>query len=140
MIEKERKRREKILAKWVPFYIITCTFIGAVLGSLLIYFIQDEFPYEVLIAGVVVTIILTLFEVIKHKRKRGDLPEYDERLLRNVFRFFAYTSHISLAVLFVSLGIFTLLGIESISILYLWIGFFSYIWIVGIGTIIIKRR
>lgn len=91
-------------------------------------------------AGLIVSVILTLIEVIKQKRKKDNLPEADERVIRNVFRFFAYTSHIFLAILFIALGVFTLLENDSISIFYLWIFFFSYIWIVGIGTFIIKRR
>ncbi len=70
MSVKDRKKRGEILAKWTPFFIITCTFIGVVLGSFLFYFIQDEFPYEVLTGGLVATIILTVIEVIKQKRKK----------------------------------------------------------------------
>ncbi|MBN3346494.1 hypothetical protein CF050_06280 [Clostridium botulinum] len=140
MSVKDRKKWGPILAKWTPFFIITCTFIGAVLGSFLGYFFQGEFPYEVLTGGLVATIILTVIEVVKQKRKKDNLPEADERIIHNVFRFFAYVSYIFLATLFVALAVFTLLGNESISILYLWIFFFSYIWIVRIGALIIKRR
>ncbi|MBO1004211.1 hypothetical protein [Pseudogracilibacillus auburnensis] len=140
MSVKDRKKWGTILAKWTPFFIITCTFMGAVLGSFLFYFFQGEFPYEVLTAGLIVAVIFTIIEVIKQKRKKDNVPEADERVIRNVFRFFAYGSHIYLAILFIALAVFTLLGNESISILYLWIFFFSYIWIVGIGTLIIKRR
>ncbi|GGN61983.1 hypothetical protein [Oceanobacillus indicireducens] len=137
---KDRKKWGAFLEKWTPFFIIICTFMGAVLGSILIYFIQGEFPSEVLTAGLIVAVILTIIEVVKQKGKKDNLPEADERIIRNVFRFFAYASHISLAILFIALGVFTLLGNESISIFYLWIFFFSYIWIVGIGSLIIKRR
>ena len=98
MSVKDRKKWGKILEKWTPYFIITCTFIGAVLSSFLAYIFQGEFPYEVLIGGLVATIILTVIQVIKQKHKRDNLPEADERVIRNVFRFFAYTSHISLAI------------------------------------------
>jgi uncharacterized membrane protein YfcA len=140
MSVKDREKWGKILEKWTPFFIITCTLIGAVLGSFLFYFFQGEFPYEVLTGGLVATVILTVIQVIKQKRKKDNLPEADERVIRNVFRFFSYASHISLATLFIALAVFTLLGDESISIFYLWIFFFSYIWIVGIGAFIVKRR
>ena len=140
MSVKDRKKRGTILEKWTPYFIITCILIGTVLGSFLVCIFQGEFPYEVLTGGLVATIILTVIQVIKQKRKRDNLPEADERVTHNVFRFFAYTSHISLAILFVALAIFTLLGNELISILYLWLFFFAYIWIVGIGALIIKRR
>lgn len=137
---KDRKKWRVFLEKWTPFFIITCTFMGAVLGSFLFYLFQAEFPYEVATGGLVATIILTVIEMIKRKRKKDNLPEADERIIRNVFHFFAYASHISLAILFIAVGVFTLLGNESIAISYLWIFFFSYIWIVGIGVLIIKRR
>ncbi len=70
MSVKDRKKWGPILAKWTPFFIITCTFIGAVLGSFLGYFFQGEFPYEVLTGGLVATIILTVIEVVKQKRKK----------------------------------------------------------------------
>ncbi len=140
MSVKERDKWGAILAKWVPFFIITCTFLGIVLGSILVYFFQGEFPYEVLAGGLVGTSILVIFEAIRQKRKKDRLPEIDERIAKNVSRLFAYASHISLAILFIILGIFTLLGYESIPIYYLWIIFFSYIWVGAIGVFFIKRR
>ena len=83
---------------------------------------------------------MTVIEVIKQKKKKNNIPDADERVIKNISRFFAYTSHILTSILFISLGVFTLLGKESISIFYLWILFFSYIWIVGIGALIIKRK
>ncbi|MFZ1691317.1 MULTISPECIES: hypothetical protein [Lactobacillales] len=137
---KDREVSVQQLTKWVPYYLITCTFLGAVLGSFLIYYFQGEFPYEVLTAGLVATLFLTVIEVIKQKKKKNNIPDADERVIKNISRFFAYTSHILTSILFISLGVFTLLGKESISIFYLWILFFSYIWIVGIGALIIKRK
>lgn len=140
MNSKDRKKWTKILEKWTPFFIIACTLIGAGLGSFLVYFFEGEFSYEVLSGGLIAAIILTVIEIIKQKRKKDNIPEADERVARNIFHFFAYTSHIFLAVLFIALSVFTLLGNESISILYLWIFAFSYIWIAGIGALIIKKR
>ena len=140
MMSKESKKWGRILERWAPFFIILCTLIGAVLGSFLVYVFQGEFPYEVLIGGIAATIILTAIQLIKQKRKKDNLPEADERVIHNIFRFFAFTSHITLAIFFIALGVFTLFGNESISLLYLWIFFFAYIWIVGIGTLIIKVR
>jgi len=140
MSAKDGKERGKALPRWVSFFMIICTFTGAVLSSILIYFVQGEFPYEVLAGGLAAALILTVIEVIKQKRKKDHVPEADERIIHNVFRFFSYASHISLAIIFIALGIFTLLGKESISIFYLWIFFFAYIWVVGIGALVVKRR
>ena|SRR5699024_11004759 len=140
MNSEDRKRWTKILEKWTPFFIIACTLIGAGLGSFLVYFFKGEFPYEVLAGSLVAAIILTVIEIIKRSRKKDNVPEADERVVRNVFRFFAYTSHIFLAVLFIALSVFTLLGNESIPVLYLWVFGFTYIWIAGIGALITKKR
>ncbi|WP_083413010.1 hypothetical protein [Bacillus massilinigeriensis] len=136
----DRKKWGKILEKWTPFFIIACTFTGVALGSFLVYIYQGEFPYEVLAGGLAATIIMIVLEVIKRKRKKDNLPDVDERVIRNFFRFFAYTSHIFLAIIFIALAVFTMMGKETISILYLWIFFFSYIWVTGIGVLIMKRR
>ncbi|MGM8212820.1 hypothetical protein ACLIBH_08500 [Virgibacillus sp. W0430] len=137
---KNKQAWGKTFERWTPYIIIIGTLIGAVLGSLLVYLFQGEFPYEVLAGGLAVAIILTVLQLIKQKRKKDNLPEADERVVYNVFRFFAYSSHITLAVLFIGLAVFTLLGYESISILYVWVLFFAYIWITGIGGLIMKRR
>lgn len=140
MSVKDRKRFDKLLAKWTPYFIISSTLLGAILGSFLVYYFQGTFPYEVLVAGLIAAIFLTIIQVIKQKQKKDAVPETDERVVKNIFQFFAYTSHGFLSILFIALGVFTLLGNESISIFYLWILFFSYIWIVGIGALIIKRK
>lgn len=137
---KDKKTSSKILVKWSPYFVIICTLIGAVLGSFLVYYFKGEFPYEVVAGGLVATLFLTVIQVIKQKQKKDNIPEADERVIKNIFRFFAYTSHVFLGIFFIVLGAFTLLGNESISIFYLWILFFSYIWFVGIGALIIKRK
>ncbi|EKN42389.1 hypothetical protein CFSAN001627_07085 [Clostridium botulinum CFSAN001627] len=48
MSVKDRKKRGPILAKWTPFFIITCTFIGAALGSFLSYFFKVNFRMKYL--------------------------------------------------------------------------------------------
>lgn len=141
MREKERRNKAgKFLTKWMPIFLMVCIFLGSVLGATLTYIFQGEFPYEVIVGALVATGILTIIHLSKQKRKKNQVPEADERVIRNIFHFFAYSSHISLAVLFIGIAVFTLLGNESISIFYLWIFFFAYIWTVGIGAIITKSR
>lgn len=100
---KDRKSVDKLITKWSTYFIISSTLIGSILGSFLIYYFQGEFPYEVLNGGLIATIILTVVEVIKQKRKKNNLPEVDERVIRNIFRFFTYLSHIFLGLLFITL-------------------------------------
>lgn len=136
----KNNKRKRFSAKWTPYIIISCGFLGTVLGSYLVYYFQGEFPYGVLAGGLAGVLILIVIELIKQKTKKDSLPEADERVIRNIFRYFAYISHIFLAILVVSLTIFTLLNKESIPIFYLWIFSFSYLLIAGLGSLIIKRR
>lgn len=140
MNTNDKKNWIAFLEKWVPFFIIGCTLIGAVLGSFLVYCFQGAFLYEILIAGLIVAAGLSGVEMIKQKRKKDNIPDSDERVARNVFRLFTYISYIFLAILFITVGVLTLLGNETIEIIYLWIFFFLYIWIAGLGVLIIKRR
>ena len=134
------KKKELIPKKRSSLFMIVCLFIGTVMGTLLVYFIQGEFPYEVLAGGSTAVIILIIIELIKQKRKTDNMPETDERVTQNVFNFMAYGAHIFIAVLFIGLAAFTFLGNDAIPTLYLWIFFFAYLVIVGFGGIIIKRR
>lgn len=134
------KKKELIPKKWSSLFMIACLFIGTVLGTFLVYFIQDEFPYEVLAGGATAVLILIIIELIKQKRKKDKVPETDERVTQNVFNFMAYGSHIFITVLFIGLTVFTLLESDAIPIFYLWIFFFAYIVIVGLGGFIIKRK
>ncbi|MCT1905225.1 hypothetical protein [Oceanobacillus sojae] len=90
--------------------------------------------------GITGAAIIAVFAWIIKRRKKDNTPEADERVKHNIFRFSAYASHISLAVLFLGIFIFSLVGVESVSITYLWIFFVAYIWVTGIGTVIARRR
>lgn len=110
------------------------------LGSLLVYITQGIFPLDVFAVGITAILILTVIQIIRRKRKKDNVPEVDERVAHNVFRYHSYMSHFAIAILFIAVAILTLLEMETISILYLWIFFVAYLWMVGIGAIFIKRR
>ncbi|MBT2216352.1 hypothetical protein F3157_22285 [Virgibacillus dakarensis] len=134
------EKKVVFMEKWGSIYIQLCTTLGALLGTYLVYIFQGEFVYEVIIAAILVNVLSTIFHLIKLRRKKDKTPEYDERTISNVFKYFAISSFIFLGVLFIFLGGITLLGHESISILYLWIFFFAYIWIIGLGVLFVKHR
>lgn len=134
------EKKALIPEKYSTLFMIACAFIGTVLGTLLVYFIQGEFPYEVLAGGSAAVIVLIIIEVIKKKSKKDNVPEVDERVTHNIFNFFAYSSHIFMAILIIGIAVFTMMGNESIPLVYLWIFAFAYVWIVGIGALVVKRR
>ena len=136
----EKKRNLEILEKWVPYFMIAFITIGALIGSAVIYYLQGDVPYEVIAGFVVASLMLTIIQMVKQKFKKNRLPEVDERVAKNVSKFFAYSSHITLGLVVVGLAVVTAMGDEAISIYYLWVLFFLYLWVVGIGTFILKRR
>lgn len=91
MSVKDRKKWSAFLEKWTPFFIITCTFMGTVLGSFLVYLFQGEFPYEVFTGGLVAAVILTTIEVIKQKRKIIFLKQMNESF--EIYSVFLHTDH-----------------------------------------------
>lgn len=124
------------------FLIIVGTLIGAVLGAYLGYILNGAFPYEVLAGGLVVAILLTVFELIKlgRGRTKTDLPESDKRVIDQLFRYFAYASHVFIAILIIGIIVFTMLGNETISIFYVWVLLFLYVLVAGIGGFFVKGR
>lgn len=121
-------------------YTYSGSLLGLFLGSLLVYYFNGNFPYEAVLGGLTGIIILLIIKIIKNKRKTHNIPEADERVTYNLFRFSSYMSHIVLAAFFITLAIYTFIGREVIPIFTLWIFFFSYIGIVAIGVTIIKRK
>jgi hypothetical protein len=134
-MKKQTKKQEK----YMPYLIIGGTFFGFVIGSLLISLFEGEFRYDGLIGGGLSCLILTIIVVIKRKRKNNNIPEVDERVKNNTIRFFFYVSQIFLGILFLSLGLISLTGEDSIRLIYLWIFFFSYIAVAGIGSLIVRK-
>ena len=136
----DKKRISEILEKWVPYFMIAFITIGAFIGSAVINYLQGDVPYEVIVGFVVASVMLTIIQMVKQKLKKDRLPEVDERVAKNVSKFFAYSSHITLGLVVVGLAVVTALGDEAISIYYLWVLFILYLWVVSIGTFILKRR
>ncbi|GGP06846.1 ATP synthase subunit I [Oceanobacillus neutriphilus] len=140
MSMKDTDKKKRSAKKSTLTLRLISSLIGILLGTILVFFFQGEYPYEVLLGGLTGAVIIAVFAWIIKKRKKDNTPEADERVKQNIFRFSAYASHISLAVLFMGIFISSLLGVESVSMMYLWIFFVAYIWITGIGTVIARRR
>lgn len=133
------KKKTKKYEKYMPFFIIGGIFLGFVLGPILLYLFKGEFRYDGLIGGGVSCLILTIVVVIRRKLKKHNIPEVDERIKNNMIKFFFYASQIFLAILFLSLSLISLAGEESIRLVYLWILFFSYLLVTGIGSLIVRK-
>lgn len=120
--------------------IILSSFIGALLGAVIVYLTKKQFPYEGILGALIGGIILTLVQQIKIKYKKNDIPEVDERISNNLFKFFAYVSHATLGLIFITLSIFSSLGNKFISLNYIWLIFSIYFLIIVVGGFIIKKK
>lgn len=120
--------------------LISGTLIGAFITSILVYFFQGEFPVEVLAGATIAAILLITYQIIKHSRKKHRIPEVDERVSGNMFRFLAICSHIGVLALALFISGYTAVGHETIPLFPLWIILFIYLGTVGIGIWIVKRR
>ncbi|AIF42906.1 hypothetical protein [Virgibacillus sp. SK37] len=131
---------KKELQKWNLAFMAVCIMFGAIIGLIIIYAITGEFNFSSLLGFITGATILFIINVIKVLVKNDNTPETDERTRKNMLKFLLYASNIFIGVLFITLGIITILGMESISITYLWIIIIAYLWFSGIGGFIVSRK
>ncbi|AIF42937.1 hypothetical protein [Virgibacillus sp. SK37] len=131
---------KKELQKWNLAFMAVCIMFGAIIGLIIIYVITGEFNFSSLLGFITGATILFIINVIKVLVKNDNTPETDERTRKNMLKFLLYASNIFIGVLFITLGIITILGMESISITYLWIIIIAYLWFSGIGGFIVSRK
>lgn len=121
-------------------YVIIGGIIGASIASLSVYFIGGEFPIEVVAGAVLTSFLLLLFEYYKSGRRNRNIPETDERISENLFKFLSNLSHIAIAVLVIGLTVISLFNIEAVPIVYIWVFFLVYILAGSIGGAIVKNK
>lgn len=137
MGRNDRSAHAKFVENWGKIFIYSCCYLGSLLGLFIGSIVYGEFLNGPFIGFTFIYILFIAMHIIK--RKKNHVPDMDERIARNLFRFIAYASHISLAIIFISVIILGLSGEESIPLVYLFGFFIAYLWAVGIGTFIIKR-
>ena len=126
--------------KWSLSFRVIYVLIGALAGMLIYYLVKGKFDMSLFLGVLAGIAILIIFNVIKVLRKKDRVPEADERTVNNLLKFFTFLSNIYILVLLGSLGIITLIEIETIPITYLWLVLIAYLLISSIGSLIISRR
>ena len=139
MKENKKKNRRQWAEKNKAFLLLGGLFLGSLLGTILVYISQGEWKLEGIVANSVFLVIGVSFVFIRRKFKKNSVPDVDERVKLNITRFYLYSAHIFLALLFLALGILTFLEKDSVPLSYLWIFFVSYITITGLGGLIAKK-
>lgn len=128
------------MKKWNLMVRAISIFVGVMLSFTLIYIVQKELNWNILLGASTAVFLLIVINVIKNALKKDLTPDTDERTVQNVLRFFSFSSHILLGILFTALSVISFMGMESVSISYLWIILIGYLWFVGIGAFIVSRR
>lgn len=126
--------------KKISFINIVGILVGALIGAGLVYYFQGQFPIEVLAGAAIAAILLIIYQIIKQSRKKNNIPEVDERVSHNMFRFLSICSHLAVLLLALCITGYTAIGRDAIPLLPLWIIILLYIWVSGIGLFVIKRR
>jgi len=126
--------------KWNLAFRASNVLIGALLGLALIYVIQNEVNWSVLLGALTAALILAGINVIKVRMTRGSFPNSNEGTDKHVLKFCFISSHILLGVLFIALSILNFLGVEEVSTSILWCVMIGYVLINGIVIIVISRK
>ncbi|MFC3899759.1 hypothetical protein [Aliicoccus persicus] len=121
-------------SKWT----LTFGAVGAIIGLMLSQFINFNFPG--MLGGLTAGVILILINIIIVMRKSDNTPEYDERIINNIKNYYFYASLVFIGTAFVLLSVLMIMEIEMIAVTTIFIAFFIYFAITGLGAMIVRRR
>lgn len=128
--------KNKKLHKWT----FTYAAIGGVFGTQLGQLISGSFSLGGLLGSLSALLLVFLIDLTKNKMKKDRTPDFDERTRHNMTKYYAILPHVFIGIAFVVLGITTSMGVEQISVHYLWGLVFTYFMISGIGALIVSRK
>ncbi|WP_017185632.1 hypothetical protein [Alkalibacillus haloalkaliphilus] len=131
---------KKKLQKWTLAFAGIGTIIGGFIGQFIIYLRDGKMNLGSISGFLTAGIIVIIINVVQNYRKNDLLPEIDERTRYNELKFHAITPHIIFALLFTLLGIASYIEIEHIPTIYLWIIAITYMFVIGIGALIVRKR
>ncbi|WP_200411309.1 hypothetical protein [Virgibacillus salexigens] len=128
--------KNKKYQKWM----LTYAAIGVLVGTTITQLINGDLNLSGLLGTLTAALILFAIDIIRIRKKKDKTPDFDERTISNMQKFYLYSSNIFMVVIFLSLAVITAMGIEQITISYIWIFVFSYFSISGIGALIVSKR
>lgn len=126
--------------KWTLAICAAGTVLGGILFQTISYLVKGTFNYWAILGSLMGTIPLIFINAIYVHRKKDNTPEVDERIRNNMIKYIAYASQIVFLILMATLAVISFMGIERISIMYLWIIVLINMFVIGIGAMIVKHR
>jgi len=130
----------KHLQKWVWTFVGCIIFITSLIVKTIIYLFTGEFDFSGLLGLLTGLLILVIINIILIKTKKDKTPTIDERKLNNIKKFYAISPHIYLGIIVIGLIILSIMGVEVISITYLWLAVMLYLLLSGIGSFVINLK
>ncbi|WP_339184240.1 hypothetical protein [Oceanobacillus sp. FSL W7-1293] len=130
---------KKHLQPWVWTIVGSIGFIASLLVKTIIYLFTSEFDFSGLL-GLLTGLFIIIINIIIVKTKKDKTPSIDERTLNNIKKFYAISPHIYLGIIIIGLIILSIMGMEVISITYLWAAVMLYLVLSGIGSLVIHLK
>lgn len=121
-------------SKWA----LSIAAIGGIIGVMLAQLI--EVNVSTMLGGLAASVTIIIINVIVVMRKSDKTPEYDERIINNIRNYYFYASLVFIGAVFILLSVLILMDVETIAITTIFIAFFIYFAITGIGAMIVRRR
>lgn len=125
---------------WILIIVGTC--IGGFLGMYLIGNETGEYRYELVLPIVVGSVVAFLiFLVISkiNKKRNGNVPDFDERSVKLIQKYFVAALYFILFGCAIALLIAYAMGVQYIETGLLMICLMGIFIVVGLGTIVVKR-
>src|SRR5690606_32056787 len=110
------------ISKWI----LTFGAIGALIGMTLGQLITGTLNLSGLLGSLSGVLLFFIIDLIRNRMKNDNTPDIDERTRYNMIRYYVYASNIFIGVAFLLLAIVTFVGMEQVSVYYLWIMIFVY--------------
>ncbi|WP_010651716.1 hypothetical protein [Oceanobacillus massiliensis] len=127
---------KKKINRWILTYVGICGLFGMTLGQL----IKGTLNLGGFSGSLSAVLLFFIIDLIRNRMKKDRTPDFDERTRHNMLKYYVYISHIFIGGAFLLLAVVTSIGVEQISIYYLWILIFAYFMISGIGALIVSRK
>lgn len=122
--------------KWMLTFAAGGGFIGMIIGNLL----TGSLDISVVLGALTALVLMFIIDLIRNRLKKDKTPDFDERTVNNMMKYYAIIANIFIAILFIGLAILSFMEIESIEISYLFIPIVVYLFTSGIGAIIVSRK
>ena len=130
--------------KKYPRFMFIYGAIGVIFGMILKMIIQQDYNLSTILGALTAAVILCGVDILRiwlTKNKTKDkTPDFDERTINNILKFYAYVSALFIGLLLILLSIVSYLNIESVSVIYLWLFIILYLNISGIGVLIVSKK